>query len=499
MIKNLNIWGLLMTLLLFSASCAEENLRNYDGLEQVALDGWMERYHPELVKNKQEKGGYYVDLLDAGDPAKPVNDTIYWVRLEFTGRDLKGNICLTRDEMTARQIGTFTNHTHYVPFYRYCGEESSNLFDGLHLALRNTLTLDADYAAERGFSEEVNLGLGAEAILYLPSTIVGEMSGSGGYEGQYFDTSSFTLDGNRPLIARIKVVDLVKNPLQREGEEVDAFGRENGLVKPVESPETETSSLTRGAEEPQYNDGYAWRNAIDTLPQLYVNHTYKPTTDPAKLFAWRDAYHSTKAPYNNLTELDLKINQVLLDRFGEGTLAGDSIKMKGTAKVWYIGRFLDGFIFDTNIDEVKELIYGEESTGGTAISITPEEDKDSYVNSWYYAIPQLRFGQWAAVVGTSSYNYGAKGQSGETKTSTTYDQSYYDMLNYYNYANSYYGNSYYGGYYNNYYDYYNYGYYNNYLYNNVNYESTTTTTISTEIQAYTPLLFQIFVEAKKEK
>ena len=33
--------------------------------------------------------------------------------------------------------------------------------------------------------------------------------------------------------------------------------------------------------------------------------------------------------------------------------------LEGTAKIWYIGRFLDGFIFDTNIDEVKKIIYGE--------------------------------------------------------------------------------------------------------------------------------------------
>ncbi len=493
------LWGTVLLVLL--TACAKENVRSYDGLEAEALDDWMEKYHPELQKNRQTKGGYYVDILSAGDPQRLVNDTICWVRLEFTGRDLKGNICLTRDELTARQIGSFTPHTHYVPFYRYCGDETANLLDGLHLALRNPLQLDPEYAAERGLPEEVSLGVGAEAILYMPSTIVGGLSGSGGYEGQYFDSSSFSLDKNRPLIARIKLVDVIKNPLEWEGGEVDAFGEENGLVKPVEKSEESEATLSyrRGAEEPQYNDGYAWRTANDTLPQLYINHIYKPSIDPTRLLKYRNPYSSTVAPYEDMEQLELEINRRLIDRFGEGTLSGDSIKMEGTAKIWYIGRFLDGFIFDTNIDEVKQLIYGKVENSGSAISITPEDDKGSYVDSWYFSVPQLRYGQWAAIVGTSTYNYGTKGQSGETTTSTTYDQSYYDMLNYYNYMNSYYGNAYNGGYYNNYYNYYNYGYYNNYYYNNnVNYESTTTTTISTEIQSYTPLLFQIYIEEKED-
>ncbi len=487
-----------LLLALVMMGCAGDNERSYSGLEAEALDGWMAKYHPELLNNKQEEGGYYVDILDAGDASKPVNDTIYWVRLEFTGRDLKGNICLTRDEKTARQVGSFTKYTHYIPLYRYCGEEEANLIDGLQLLLRNSLKLDADYAAARGLDEELTLGLGGEAMLYMPSTIVGGLSGSGGYEGQAFSSEGFALSKNRPLVAHVKVVDLVKNPLKDEGEAVDTFGAENGTVKPVEQPEEEDdkSTTTRGAEEPQYNDGYSWRTANDSLPQLYINHTFKPSIDAAKLFNYRNTYRSEVAPYNDMQALDLEINRRLIDRFGEGRLDGDSVKMDGKAKIWYIGRFLDGFIFDTNIDEVKELIYGKVESKGDAITITPEDDKSKYVDSWYFSIPQLRYGQWAAIMGTSTYNYGVKGQAGETTTSTTYDQSYYDMMNYYNMMNSYYGNSYYGGYYGGYYDYYNYGYYNNYNMYNTNYESTTTTTISTEIQAYTPLLFQIYIEEK---
>ena len=60
--------------------------------------------------------------------------------------------------------------------------------------------------------------------------------------------------------------------------------------------------------------------------------------------------------------------------------------------------------------------------------------------------------------------------------------------NYYNYYN-YYNNYYYG--YNNYYNYYNYNYYAS---PSTDSETVTTTTISTEVLPYTPLVFTIFVE-----
>lgn len=494
---NFSVFALLAALML--SSCADNEDRVYTGEENVALEKWMELHRPELVENRQADGDYYIDIFDAGDQDMPVNDTVYWVRFKFEGRDLAGNVCLTRNELTARQMGSFTRYTHYVPMYRYCGVETANLMDGIHKAFINQITLGEAYSSERGLDRSLTLGKGAKFRLYMPSTIVGGLSGSGGYEGQDYGGTVYSLSKSRPLIADIEVLDLVKNPLEYEGGVVDGFAEQNGGLKPVEEEDEKTSGV-RGADEPQYNDGYQWRNAVDSVPQLYIDHTFKPTLDRSKLLKYANTYSSTTSPYNNIEELDLKINEALLERFGEGTLEGDSVKLAGTAKIWYIGRFLDGFIFDTNIDEVKKLVFGEVSAEGSALSYCPETDESDLVSSWFYSVPQLRYGQWATFVGTSTYNYGATGQDGTTSTSTTYDSSYYDMINYYNYMNSYYGNSYYGGYYNNYYNNYYYGYYDDYYYNNdMQYESTTVTTVSTEIQSYTPLMFQIYIEPKSEE
>ena len=124
------------------SSCAEDQTESYDKFEDQALEAYMTQKHPELLENYQTEGGYYVDVLEAGDPdAKPVNDTICWVKFDFSGRDLSGNIALTRRASEAYQLGTFTKYTHYVPYYRYCGTANSGLIEGTYLAMRNTLHL----------------------------------------------------------------------------------------------------------------------------------------------------------------------------------------------------------------------------------------------------------------------------------------------------------------------------------------------------------------------
>jgi FKBP-type peptidyl-prolyl cis-trans isomerase len=202
------------------------------------------------------------------------------------------------------------------------------------------------------------------------------------------------------------------------------------------------------------------------------------------------------------SDLDSRINAALVERFGAGitydeVLEADSLQTANTAKVWYVGRFLDGFIFDTNIDEVEEIIYGKVDSEGEALSFTTADPEDnSYILAWNYSIPTLRLGQWATILTVSTYAYGLEGKTGATTSTTTNsNQAYYDYANYYNYMN--YMNSYYGYGYGNMYNNGYYGY-NPYYYGYVppvsEDTSVTVTTTSTEIQAFTPLLFQVFVE-----
>ena len=514
---------------LAAVACAKETSEPYSKFENLALQAWISQHRPELLDNYQTFGddGYYLDIANPGDlDSEPINDTIRWIRFNFSGRDLAGNIILTRDAREAELAGTFTKYTHYVPYYRYCGESSYSLIEGTWLAMHEKQTLGDNYFARYGSSlgldsKEYEMRVGAKVTLYMPSRIVGTgLSGDGGYEGQ------FSLDAGKPLVVTMEICDTIKNPLQREGAGVDSFCEANGgrLVysKDEEDEEAVPWPETTDDENHPYNTEARWVSACDSVAQLYVNHRFNPFEPAAEggdNFNYPEPYHVGIEPYadaESVASIDARIAEVLKERFhpdedyvGVQALEADSVKLTGTAKIWYIGRFLDGFIFDTNIDEVKEIIYGEVKSTGSALSYKPEDG--GLITAFYYAVPNMRYGQWGALITTSTNAYGASGQSGSTSTTTSgYSSNYYDYLNYlnyYNYYNSYYGgygsyynnyyNGYYGGYYNPYYSGYYDSYYNGYYGSTGSSSTVTTSTTSTEIPSFTPLIFEFYIEPGK--
>lgn len=580
---NLTKYLLPIAAALLISSCAKEHLDAYSTFENMALEAWITQNHPELVNNKQTfsdaSGGYYIDVLEAGEQDDvrnaPINDTIRWVRFNFTGRDLAGNIIISRAAHDAQLAGTFTKYTHYIPYYMYSGDAYYTLMEGTWLAMRRVQTLGSDYMADRGAalglqSNQYRMRVGDKVTLYMPSSVVGStVSGDGGYEGQY------SLDTGKPFITTMEITDTVKNPLQREALDVDAFCHTNGGVLIYTKPETDDGESSETQEEateiegiltvelpesttdeegtvsyPEnhpYNTPYRWVSACDSVAQLYVNHRFDPTNNPEDMVydlhfnrnittkgnryprygeIEYGPYHVGIEPYTNegsVADINRQIAEALKKRFHAeepyGGLDGlieaeaDSVKLTGATKIWYIGRFLDGFIFDTNIDEVKEIIYGEVKSEGSALSYTPEDG--GLINAFYYTIPTMRYGQWGSLITVSTHGYGASGQSGSTSSSSGYSSNYYDYmnyLNYYNYYNSYYGgygyggyggyygnyyDSYYGGYggYGGYYDPYYGGYYDNYY--GTGSTTSTVVTTSTEIPAYCPLIFEFYIEPKE--
>lgn len=515
---------------ILNVACIKEPDISYKDLEQRSLKAWIEKHHPELVKNYQAEGGYYVEVLDAGvADSTSVTGKDVWLWYDFTGRDLDGNVCETRSANLAELLGTYTAYTHYVPAYRFSGKESHSLLEGTYLATFNALDI---WNEESQSMDKFEVRYGTKLRLYLPSSLVEEGSGlvgDGGYEGE------FALDSNRPMIVEMKVYGHVTNPVAYEGNRVDAFTNINGglcLEHASKNQEEKASKshyrrhMTRGqssdsdnskadASVMEFFDG-RWHQAVDTMAHLYVNYAYSPATKTfdynavgadTLMYPMENIYDAGKIYGNDaLAGLDARINQALVERFGAGisgeeVLEADSLHTQATAKIWYIGRFLDGFIFDTNIDEVREIVYGEVASAGKALEFdTKNVDENKYIPMWNHAIPTLRYGQWAALLAVSTYGYGISGQVGSH--TTTEDNSstnaYYDYMNYYNYMNymnSYYGYGYGNMYNNGYYGYnpYYYGY-NNPTIDSGDSQTVITTTTSTEIPAFSPLLFQIFVE-----
>ena len=479
------------------SSCINEESISNEEREKISLEAWIRLNKPELLDNYQEEGGYYVEILDGDkDENIPVSadgndfgsqplmeqDTC-WVYCNMTGRDINGAICMTRDGKLADMCGTFSYSTHYVPFVNYCGENNMGLLEGTYLSMRHELKLgEKTYKMHRG----------SKVRLYLPSSIAYGENGSqteGGYEGQY------SLDASRPLILDIEVLSAIKNPSELELSMIKSYIGWEDPWHQATKPESEKTD----------------ENDDLTLKGLYYSYAYNPATDNTYNYRYMQPHlkgtnnpyvDNKKYSYGNMPFINQQINDILLKRFGKGLDASQRgekniVTKDGRADVWYVLRFLDGFVVDTNIAEIRELIFGEQNPTCEVFSYSPSDDdgkgesERQAIGAWYYCIPQMHYGAYGQIVTTSGYAYGAAGMSGTTTTETSSSNaaaSYYNAMNYYNYYNSYY--NYYGSYYN----YYDYNYYNyNYNYSTDG-DTTTTTTISTEILPYTPLVFTIFVE-----
>lgn len=509
-------------------SCVKSDDLTFSEVETIALKAWMEKNRPELLDNYQPQGGYYVELLDEGvADSLPLRQSNAWVWYDITCRDLAGNIVLTRNSELARMQSSYTEYTHYAPYFLYCGDENRTMIEGTYMALRNKLKIgDKEYLVRYG----------TKMRLYLPSSIVGGIYSDGGYEGQY------SLDNNKPVIVDMEVMGHVVNPLAYEDQWIRSFAEANGGLAPNnDSSQKEENSFsqryplvqgaTRGDEsdkkEPILDD--KWRLAVDSIAALYINYGYTPKQRLNFDCLGADTMmHKNQTVYNQgkiygtktLEVLNKEIDDILLERFGEGLDPKEAEPADSVSglSIWYITRLMDGFIVDTNIAEVKRLIYNDpsiEDEDCKALDFDMDnQDNNNYVDAWKYAVPQLRVGSWNVILTGSSNAYGATGVSGShsTTSSSTSNSNYYDYLNYYNYMNSYYGNGMYNDYYGGYYGGYGYGYggyggygdyYNNYYYNSMYYnnyynnsyttDTTTSTTTTSEVPAYSPMLFQVFV------
>lgn len=100
------------------------------------------------------------------------------------------------------------------------------------------------------------------------------------------------------------------------------------------------------------------------------------------------------------------------------TAGCDSIPDEREIKVWYIGRLLDGKVFDTNIQDTAKLYRIYNPAGSyEALTLTYYKDlssflsNSSYVQGFTYAIWMMKHGDTADTFFRSDYGYGAGGKS----------------------------------------------------------------------------------------
>ncbi len=191
-----NIRGFRTLLLSLAALCAAAGCSKTkdpasDDVEDRALEAWIAANAPDAAELSGD-GIYYQVLESVPEQGPKMEVRGRWVKLEYTMRDLEGNIFYNRDEETARRLGTYNAYTHYVPDFIYIASEESatNLPIGFYRAI-------------------VGMNPGDTWRVYLPSRLSfsGGLDLRNGYGGQ------------KPLAAKVpvmidslRIVDIVEDP-----------------------------------------------------------------------------------------------------------------------------------------------------------------------------------------------------------------------------------------------------------------------------------------------
>ncbi len=173
-----------------------------------------------------------------------------------------------------------------------------------------------------------------------------------------------------------------------------------------------------------YNKNYYYGYDIDDTPQSSVNKIYeielvhtigdvfKFQTDSLERF--RDIHYPG---------VDSTVTGYYFKKLS-GTYK-DTIPQNETASVWYVGKLLDGYVFDTNIaDTAKKYGIYDASSSYTALSVSYEstfelmssegsESGNGYVTGFARALKSMTYGDHAVTFFWSKYGYGADGNVGD--------------------------------------------------------------------------------------
>ncbi len=108
------------------------------------------------------------------------------------------------------------------------------------------------------------------------------------------------------------------------------------------------------------------------------------------------AAHLGKQPKDS-TLVDFYLNTYPQD------VAADSVRKDTIAHIYYIKRFLDGTVYETNIDSVAQRVYGAAPATYSPLSYRP--DSNSEIDAFYQAVTRMKYNSWAKFVFSSKYGY----------------------------------------------------------------------------------------------
>lgn len=81
----------------------------------------------------------------------------------------------------------------------------------------------------------------------------------------------------------------------------------------------------------------------------------------------------------------------------------DTVRLDTTCSIYYVGMFLDGFIFDTNIDSIAQRVWGDNSKHDSLDYIAVS---GGLIEAFRQAVDTMTYDSWGEMVFNSDYGYG---------------------------------------------------------------------------------------------
>lgn len=368
-----------IALALAVASCAKKEEEDYNLREQSAFDNWFKlNVLPDHPTATRTGSGIYIERLGKShrqvvwpsDAMTPTDGTS-WITVDYSARDLDGNVISTRREDVARKENTFTKVTHYVPHF-------------------SSFDTSAAYFSKGEYEALSTMAVGDSVRIWLPTMMgygTASIAFSNGYEGWRYSTKNAEAGKGSSYTSKTVVVELAllgitsspsDNELARVRDEVIAYnfnapGEQLPLFELLTPAEGDTE-----AEEGQY-----YRITKTGTIEVTPEGGGAPETKPANL-------------------IPSDISEAIYIR--------------------YVCRFLDGKLVATNDSTIALAeweAFGDLYTDVTSFYAASSSIIGSALNNLIKS-GKMRYDSTAQMLITSTYAYGTNGKSSSAGSSSTF-------------------------------------------------------------------------------
>lgn len=353
------------------SSCADNKELDLTEFTNGAFDRWMEKYHPNVDRLES---GMYIEWIERNPNGKSLNEG-YFMSLNYTGRDQNGDFYLTRNKDVAQQVGFHKDWTHYVP--EYTGYTPSSAYS-------------TSYYNNYGYGSGYGSGYG------------------GSYSSSTYYSSSYPIGAWQAL------------RMMNEGDSVRLY------IPPTLAYDSS------GFSNSDKNNGYSpYMQLSASLGLIFEMRLSEVVKDP--FLREREMVEQYAVDSLGVTSLADSIAMGTYFKLLESNPEGEQVTETTMIDAWYTGRFLDGFIFDTNIDSIatKNGTYISPSNNNNidkyvALEFNPSDDA-IYVKGFIQAFRHMRNGERARVVMVSGMGYGLEGSTSGLTVIPPYTPLVFDL------------------------------------------------------------------------